>query len=165
MNRFLCGYKFSTALGNFQELDYCCAVTQSCPALCDPMDCGLPGFPVLHHLSELAQTHVHWVGDVIPPSHPLLSHLLLPSISPSNRVFSNESTLRISWPKYWSFSISPSSEYSGLIPLGLTGLLCLLSRELSRVFSSTTIWKHQFFGAQPSLWSTSHICTWLLKKP
>ena len=91
------------------------SVTQSCLTLCDPMNCSTPGFPVLHHLPEFAQTHVHWVGDVIQSScHPLL---LLPSIFPSIRVFSNESVICIKWPKYWSFSfnISPSNEYSGLI--------------------------------------------------
>ena len=69
------------------------------------------------------------------------------------------STLLIMWPKYWSFSfsINPSSEYSGLISLGLTGLISLQSKGLSRVFSNTTVQKHQFFGAQPSLWSNSHL--------
>ena len=78
------------------------------------MDCSTPGFPVLHQLPELAQAHVHWVCDAIQSSYPLLS-LLLPSIFPSIRIFSNESVLRIRWPMYWSFSISLSSEYSGLI--------------------------------------------------
>ena len=75
----------------------------------------MPGLPMYHQLPELAQTHVHQVGDVIQPSHPLL--LLLPSVFPSITVFSKESVLRIRWPKYWSFnlSISPSNEYSGLI--------------------------------------------------
>ena len=75
------------------------------------------GFPVLHHLLELAQTHVHWTGDAIQPSHPLSPLLLLPSVFPSIRVFSDESTLCIRGPKYWSFSfsISSSNEYSGLI--------------------------------------------------
>ena len=88
------------------------SVTQSCPTLCDPMDCSMPGFPVHHQLPELAQTHVHRVGDAIQPSHPLF---LLPSIFPSIRVFPNESIIHIWWPKYWSFSISPSNEYSVLI--------------------------------------------------
>ena len=85
--------------------------------LCHPMDCSMSGFPVHHHLPELAQTHVHRVGDAIQPSHPLLSLILLPSIFPSIRVFSKESVLHIRWSKYWSFSlgISPSNEYSGLI--------------------------------------------------
>ena len=81
-----------------------------------PMDCSTPGFPVLHHLPELAQTHVHWVGDTIQPSHPL-SSTSPPALSLSQiRVFSSELSLCIRWPKYWSlsFSISLSNEYSGL---------------------------------------------------
>ena len=93
----------------------CCLVTQSCPTLSDPMNHSMPGFFVLHHLPEFAETHVHWVHDAVQPSHPLLSPLLLPSIFPSIRVFSNESVLCIRWPKYWSFGISPSNEYSELI--------------------------------------------------
>ena len=89
------------------------SVAQSCPPFCDPMNRSTPGLPVHHQLPEFTQTHVHQVGDVIQPSHPLL---LLPSVPPSIRVFSNESTLCIRWPKYWSFSfsISPSNDYSGL---------------------------------------------------
>ena len=130
---------------------HCCSMAQSRPALCDPMDCGTPGFPVHHHLLALAQTHVHWVSDAIQPSRSCHSLLFLPSIFPSIRVFSNESGLCIRWPKYWSFSfsISPSNEYSGLIPLGLIGLVSMQSKGLSRVFSSTTVRKHQLFGAQP----------------
>ena len=93
------------------------SVTQSCPTLCIPMDCSTPGLPVHHQLPEFTQTHVHWVGDAIQPSHPLSSLLLSPSIFPNIRVFSNESAFCIRWPKYWSFSfsISPSNEKSGLI--------------------------------------------------
>ena len=96
---------------------YCCLVAQSCLTFCNSMGCSIPGFPVLHHLPELAQTHVHWVNDTNQPSHPLLPVLLLPSILPSISVFSDELTLCIRLPKYWSFSfrISPSDEYSGLI--------------------------------------------------
>ena len=86
--------------------------------LCNPMDCRSPGLPIPHNLLEFAQAHVHWAGDAIQPSHPLLLPLLLlPSIFPSIRVFSNELALRIRWPKYGSFScsISPSNEYLGLI--------------------------------------------------
>ena len=93
------------------------------------------------------QTHVHQVSDAIQPSHPLSSPLLLPSMFPNIRVFSNESVLHITWPKYWSFSfsISPSNEYSGLISLILTSLIFLQSKGLSRVFfSNTTVQKHQF---------------------
>ena len=92
------------------------SVAQSCSTLCDPMDCSTPGFPVLHQLLKPTQTHVHQVGDAI---HLILYHplLLLPSIFPSIRIFSNESILCIRWPKYWSFSFSigPSNEYSGMI--------------------------------------------------
>ena len=85
--------------------------------LCDPVDCSTPGFPVHHHLLEFAQNHVHRVGGAIQSSISCRPLLLLPSIFPSIRVFSNESVLCIRWPKYWSFSfsISPSNEYSGLI--------------------------------------------------
>ena len=94
-------------------------VAQSCPTICDPMDCSTPGLPVHHQLPELAQTHIHRVSD--PSNHLILGHPLLlpPSIFPSIRVFSNESVIHIRWPKYWSFSlsISPSNEYSALISL------------------------------------------------
>ena len=97
--------------------EFCCSVPQSYPNLCDLMDCSTPGFPVHHHLPELAQTHVHWV--VMPSSHLILCHplVLLPSIFPSSSVFSNKLALCIKWSKYWSFSfsISPSNVYSGLI--------------------------------------------------
>ena len=83
--------------------------------------------------------------------------LLLPSISPSVKLFSNESVFCIRWPNYWSFSISPSNEHSGLISLGLTALISLQSKGHSRVFSNTTVQKCQFFGAQLSLKSNSHI--------
>ena len=96
---------------------YCCSFAKSCLTLCNPMDCSMPGFSDLHYLLEFPQTPVPWVGDAVPPSHPLLPLLLLPSVFPSIRVFSNELDLHITWPKYWSysFSISPSYEYSGLI--------------------------------------------------
>ena len=92
-------------------------VAQSCPTLCNPMDCTLPGFPVHHQLPELSQTPVQRVSDAIQPYLILCHPLLPPSIFPSIRVISNESALRIRWPKYWSFSfsISPSNAYSGLI--------------------------------------------------
>ena len=103
------------------------------------------------------------IESVIPSKHLILSHPLLlpPSILPSIRVFSNESALHVKWPKYWSFSfsISPSSENSGLISFELTGLISLQSKGLSRVFSNTTVQKHQFFNVQPSLRSNSHIHT------
>ena len=93
------------------------SVAQSCPTLCDLMNRSTPGLPVHHQFLEFTQTHIHRVGDAIQPSHPLSSFLLLPPIPPSIRVFSNESTLPMRWPKYWSFSFSiiPSKEIPGLI--------------------------------------------------
>ena len=116
-----------------------CSGTKSYPPLWDPdpVNCSTPGLPVLHYILELAQTHVSWVSDAI--HHLVLCcPLLLPSIFPSIRVFSNESLLRIRWPKYWSFSFSigPSNEYSGWFPLGLTGWISLLFKGFSRVFST-----------------------------
>ena len=102
-------------------LSFLCAqfssVAQSCLILCDPIDCSMPVLPVHHQLPESTQTHVNWVSDAIQTSHPLSSLLLLPSVFPSIRVFSNESALHIRWPKYWSFSfsISPFNEHLGLI--------------------------------------------------
>ena len=108
--------------------------------------------------------------ELVMPSNNLIlccPPLLLPSIFPTFRVFSSESALCIRWRKYWSFSfsISPSNEYSGWFPLGLTGLISLQSKGLSRVFSNTPVQTHQFFSAWLSLWSSSHIFTCLLEKP
>ena len=93
------------------------SAAQSCPTLCDPMNCSTPGLPVHHHLPEFTQTHVHRVREAIQTSHPLSSLFLLPLIPPSIRVFSNESTLHMRWLKYWSFSFSiiTSKEHPGLI--------------------------------------------------
>ena len=113
-----------------------------------------------------SQTHVLWGGNAIQAFIIHRPLLFLPSILPSIKVFSNKS-VRIRWPKYWSFifSISPSNEYSGLISFRIDWFDLLVSRGLSRVFSNTTVQKHQFFSAQLSLWSKPHIHTWLLEKP
>ena len=107
--------------------------------------------------------------SVMPSNHLILCHPLLlpPSVIPSMSVFPKKSVLYIRWPKYWSFifSISPSSEYSGLMSFRMNGWISLQSKGLSRVFSNTTVQKHQFFSAQLSLWSNSHIHAWLLEKP
>ena len=107
------------------------------------------------------------IGLVIPSNHLILCHplFLLPSTFPSIRVFPNESALHIRWPKYWSFSSASvlPMNIQGLFSLGLTGLISLLSKGLLRVPYSTTIQKHHFFSAQPSLWSNSHVHTWLLE--
>ena len=147
-----------------------CSVAQSCPTLCASMDCSTPGFPVLHHLLQPAQTHVHWVSDAIQPSHPLSSLLLLHSIFPSIRVFSNESVLRMRWPKYWNFSLSicPSNKYSGLIPFRIDWFdLLAVERTLKSLLQhhsskASILWRSAFMVQ--SLWSDSHIRTWLLEK-
>ena len=137
------------------------SVAQSCPTLCDPMNHTCQAsLSITNFRSSLKLMSIN---SVMPPSHLILCHplLLLPLVPPSIRVFSNESVLCIRWPKYWhfSFSISPSNEYSGLISVRLTGLISLQSKGISRVFSSTTVQKHQFISAQPSLRSKFHIHT------
>ena len=129
------------------------SVAQSCPTLCDPMNRSTPGLPVHHQLPEFTQTHVHRVSDAIQPSHPLSSPSLLPPIPPSIRVFSNESTLRMRWLKFWSFSFSiiPSNEHPGLTSFRMDWLDLLAVQGVSRVFSNTTVQKHQFFCAKLSL--------------
>ena len=148
---------------NFQSVS---SVTQLCPTLCNAMDCSTPGLPVHHQLLEFAQTHVHWVSDAI--SYLILCRpLLLPPIPLSIGVFSSESTLCMRWPKYWSFSFSiiPSKETQGWSPSEWTGWISLQSKGLSRVFSNITVQKHQFFSAQLSSQSNSHIHTWPQEKP
>ena len=139
------------------------SVTQSCLTLCNPMNHSTPGLPVHHQFPEFTQTLVHWVSDAIQPSHPL-SPPSPPAPSPSqHQVFSSESALRRRWPKYWSFrfSISPSNEHPGLISFRMDWLDLLAVQGTL----NTTVQKHQFFGAQPSSQSNSHIHTWPLEKP
>ena len=142
-------------------------VAHSYPTLCNPMDCSTPELPCPSPTPGTC-------SDSCPSSqwcHPTFSFPVITFSSclqsTSLRVFSTESVLCLMWPKYWSFSfsISPSNEYSGLFPLRWTGWISLLSKGLSRVFSNTTVQKHQFFGTQLSLLSHTHIHTWLLEKP
>ena len=144
---------------------YCCSVTNWCPALCDPVGCSTPGFPVLHYFQEFAQIHVYWVGD---SKHLFLCHLLLflPQPFQASGCFS-VSQLFMSGGQSIGVSASASVlpiSIQDWFPLALTGLISLLSKGLPRVFS-TTVQKHQFFSSQPSLWSSSHIHAWLLEKP
>ena len=165
--------KIFSHLGYYRELSrvpcaICCSVTQSCLTLCDPMDCSMPGLLVFHHLPELAHTHVHWVSDAI---HPMLSSVA--SFSSCPQSFPVTGSFPMSWlfaSGGWSMRASASAtvlpiHIQGRFPLGLTDFISWQSKGLSRVFCSTTIWKHQFFSAQPFLWSNSHIHTWLLEKP
>ena len=137
----------------------CCSVVKSCLALCDPINCGMPSFFVLHYLPGFAQIHAHWIGDAIQLYHLLSSHSPLPSVFLSLSL-STMSQLCPSDTQSFGASFSASvlpMNIQGWFPLELTGLLSLLSKVLSSIFSSITIWKHQFFGAQFSLWSNSHI--------
>ena len=126
-----------------------CLVAQLCQTLCDPMDCSTPGFPVLHHLPEFVQALVH---RVMPSNHLILCHsLLLPSIFPSIRVLSNELALRIRCQSIGasaSASVLPMN-LQGWFPLGLTGLISLLSKGCSRVFSSTTVQIAELISSRP----------------
>ena len=169
---FFTGYQFKCAVvakewpQHSEERNQFSSVAQSCTTLCDPMDCSTPGLPVHHQLPELAQTHVHQVGDAIQPSHSLSS----PS-PPALNLSQHQGLFQ------WVFSTSSGGQSIGAStsvppmntqdwsPLGWTAWISLQSKGLSRVFSNTTVQKHQFFDAQPSLWSNSHIHTWLLEKP
>ena len=129
------------------------------------MDCSTPDFPVHHQLPELAQTHIHWVSEKYEPTvSSFSSHLQSFPASgsfPMSQFFtSGGQSIGVSA----SASVLPMN-IQDWFPLGLTGLIALLSKGLSRIFTNTTVPKHQFFGAQLSLWSSSHIYTWLLKKP
>ena len=135
------------------------SVIQLCPTLCDPMDCSTAGLPVLHHLPEFVQKFMY-IESVMPSNHLILCHplLLMPPIFPSMRVFSNESVLHIRWPKYWSFSfsVSPSNEYSGLISfrkdwLDLLAVKVSLKSLLQHHSSKASIlWHSTFFIVQLS---------------
>ena len=119
----------------------CCSVVQSCLTLCDPMDCSTPGFPVLHHLPEFAQ--LMSIESVMLSNHLVLCCplLLLPSIFPSIRVFSNELALHIRRPKYWSFSfsISPSNKYSGLISFRIDWFYLFTVQETLKSLLNSTV--------------------------
>ena len=143
-----------------------CSVAQSCPTLCDPMDCSMPGFPV-HYLLEFCSNSCplsQWcrptISSSVTPFSCLQSFPSRGSFPMSQLFASGGQSIRASA----STSVLPIN-IQGWFPLGWTGLISLLSKGLSRVFSSTAIWRHQFFSTQPSLWSSSHIHTWLQVKP
>ena len=136
------------------------SVTQSCPTLCNPMNRSMPGLPVHHQLLEFTQTHVHWVGDAIQPSHPALN------LSQHQGLFkwvsSSHQVAKVGVSASTSVLPMNTQDWS---PLGWTGWISLQSKWLSRFFSNTTVQKHKFFSAQLSLQSNPHIHTWLLEKP
>ena len=142
------------------------AIVQLCLTLCNPMDCSTPGLP--HYLPELAQTHVHWVGDAIQPSHPLSSlSPLAPNLFQHQGLFWWVSSLHQVAKSIGASASAPvlPMNIQDWSPLGWTDWISLQSEGLSRVFSNTTVQKHQFFSVQPSLWSKSHSRTWLQEKP
>ena len=146
---------------------YCCwSVTQLCLSLCDPMDCSTADVPVLHYLLEFAQTHVRWLGDAIRPSHPLL-----PLSSPALSLSQHQGRSQWVWPHQVAKVLELQLQsfqwmnIQGWSPLGLTGLISLqFQRTLKRLLQHHSS-EEAFFGTQPSLWSNSHIPTWLLAKP
>ena len=143
------------------------SVAQLCPTLCDPMNRSTPGLPVHHQLPEFTQTHVHQVGDAIPPSHPVVPFSSSPQSLPASGSFP------VSQPFTWggqSIGVSASASVLPMntqdwSPLGWTGWTSLQFKGLLRVFSNTTVQEHQFFSAHLSSQSNSHIHTWLLEKP
>ena len=144
----------------------CYSFAQSCLTLCDLMDGSTQHFPVLHHLPELAQTHVQWVSEAIQPYHPLFPFFSCFQSFPASGYFLMS----------WLFALGGQTigasasalifpmYIQGWFPLELTGLISFQSKGLSRVFSNTTVQKHQFFSGKPSLWSDSRIHTWRLEK-
>ena len=142
------------------------SVTQSCPTICDPMNRSTPGLPVHHQFLEFTQTYVHQVGDAIQPSHPLSSPFP-PAPNPSQHqslfqwVNSSHEVAKVL--EFQPQHILPMNNQDWS-PLGWTGWISLQFKGLSRVFSSTTVQKHQFFGAQLSSQANSHIHTWPLEK-
>ena len=131
----------------------CCSVVKLCPTLCHPMNCSSPGFPSFTISQSLLK--LMFIESVMPSNHFILCRplILLPSIFPSIRVFSNKSALHTKWPKYWSFSfnISPSKEYSGLISLRIAWFDLFAVQGALKSLLQTTVQKHQFFSAQLSL--------------
>ena len=148
------------------RLCYYCSVTQSCPTFCNPMDCSSSCLPVLIYPPEIAEIHVHWVSDAIWSSHPLSSHSL-----PALNLSQTSGSFPMSWLLTWGGQSIGSSASTSILPMNiqawfplrLTCLIFLQSKKLSRVSSSTTFQKHQFYSTQPSLWSNSYIHTWLLE--
>ena len=147
-------------------LDCCCSVPRSCPILCDPVDCSMPGFPIFHHLPELAQTQVHWVGDALQPSRPLLSPSLPTFNLSQHQGFFQWVGCSYQVAKILALQLQhqPFDEYSGLFPLGLTGLISLMSKGLKNLRQHHSL-NVSILWPSAMLLSSSHICTLLLEKP
>ena len=145
----------------------CCSVSKLSPTFCNPINCSMTGFSVLHYLREFAHSCPlsWWCRPTISSSVAPFSSC--PQSFPASRSFPMHWLLPIRWPKYRNLSISPSNEHSGVISFGINWFdLLAVQGTLSRVFSSSTVQKHELFGAQPPLWSNSlNTFTWLLEKP
>ena len=156
-------------LGKHEATGETCVASQSCSVatlslILQPMNCSVLDFSVFHYFPEFAEAHVHCISDAIQPSHPLM----LPS-PPALNLSQLQGLSQCQLFASSSQSIGASASVlpvniQGWFPLGLSGLISLQSKGLSRVFSTTTVWKHQFFGVQAFLWFNSHICTRLLEK-
>ena len=142
----------------------CCSASRSSPTLCDPMHCDTAGFPVLHSLPEFAQIDAHRVDDA--SNHVIISRSLLCCLQsfPASGCFPMSQLLTSGGQSIGASATVLQMNIRGWFPLGLTDLIPLLFKGLSRVFSNTTVQKHQFFGTQPSLCSNCNMCTWLLEK-
>ena len=157
---FLYSSDLVTYISYWLELICCCSVAQLCPTLCNPMDCSTSGFPVLHYLLEFAQTHVCWVSDAIQPSH-LLSPPSPPAVNLSQHqglfqwVGFLHQVAKVLELQHHSFQWIFRVDFLWDWPVG----------SPCNPKNSQASWKHLFFSTQPSLWSKSHICTWLLGKP
>ena len=152
---------------NYYSLLLFSSVAQSCLTLCDSMNCSTPGLSVHHQLLEFTQTHVHRVGDALQPSHPVVPFSSCPQSFPASGSFQMSQLFA---PDGQSTGVSASTSVLPMntqdwSPLQWTGWISLQSKRLSRVFSNTTVQKHQFFSAQLSSQSNSHIHTWPLEKP
>ena len=134
------------------------------PTLCDSVECSTPGFSVLHHFLKLAQVHVHCLGDAIQPSHPPMPSSSALNLSQHQGLSLMFASAEKNTGVSTSASVLPTS-IQGWFPLRSTGLMSLLSKGLSGVFSSTTVRRHQFFGTLPSLLSNSHNRMWSLGRP
>ena len=139
------------------------SVTQLCPTLCNHGDCSTPGFPVHHQLQELSQTHIYRCHPIISssvvPFSSWLQFFLASGSFPMSQLFTSGGQ------RIRALVSALPMNIQDWFPLGLTDLTSLQSKSLSRVFSNTKVQKHQFFNTQVSLWSNSHIHTWLLEKP
>ena len=159
-------YRNHSSLLLLQDFLKFSSVSQSCLTLFDLMNCSTPGLHVYHQLPEFTQTHVHWVGDAIQPSHPAVPFSSCLQSFPASESFPMSQLFAWGGQSIGvsaSASVLPKNTQNWSL-LEWTDWISLQSKGLSRVFSNTTVQKHQFFSAQLSLWSNYHIHTWLLEK-